>query len=526
MSKNNKQKKKNLKTASDPLDRIKAWAVSVYVFLMLVVFVLFAPGKYFYIGNFKIAFFEIITGAFLFASLVLLIVSIIKTTGQKQKIKIKLTLFEIILLIYGTWNLISFAFSSYKKDAFFGYYGWHTGLYMQLSLIAVFFVVGRWKGKVDWLIRASSIILVVESFMVVLQRLGFDPFGFYIGMGFMDWNRRNLLGTIGNTNWLIGYEIIIIPILVWLYLETKEVWKRILWEIGNFMVISAVFLQDSSSGIVALGVILLVLIWIYAKDAKKLSRILEIVCMIFLFWSILSIFRIQLIEPEEKDTSRYYTLLWIIPVILLGIIITALYLYMKKRGSLLPKAFAYAIRIGIVSCILLGIALIISIQFSDKLWRAFGSVDAIRITDMSGSFRVLLWKQCLKHYLFESGIKEFLLGVGPDSFGYWYETKNIVIPVVGGPFMDSIFTNAHNDIITTMVNIGIPGLAIYLCVFLTMAGVTIKSIYKKTENTWAIPALMVIIGYVVNNFFSFQTVCSTPIFFIVMSLMLKNYAND
>ena len=77
MSKNNKQKKKNLKTASDPLDKIKAWAVSVYVFLMLVVFVLFAPGKYFYIGNFKIAFFEIITGAFLFASLVLLIVSII-----------------------------------------------------------------------------------------------------------------------------------------------------------------------------------------------------------------------------------------------------------------------------------------------------------------------------------------------------------------------------------------------------------------------------------------------------------------
>ena len=84
---------------------------------------------------------------------------------------------------------------------------------MQLALIVVFFAVGRWNNKTDRLIKASAIVLIIECLMVVLQRFGFDPFGFYTEMGFMDWNRRNLLGTMGNTNWLMGYEIIIIPIL-------------------------------------------------------------------------------------------------------------------------------------------------------------------------------------------------------------------------------------------------------------------------------------------------------------------------
>ena len=517
-----KHKKKNTKKSQDTLGLIKAWAVGIYCFLMLCVFVLYAPKKYVYIGNNKISFFEKVTGVFLVVALILFIVSLIKSILLKEKIKFSLTFPEIILLIYGAWNLISFAFSDYKRTALFGYGGWHTGLFMQLALIAVFFAVGRWKSKDDILIKASAIVLIIECLMVVLQRFGFDPFGFYQEMGFMDWNRRNLLGTMGNTNWLMGYEIIIIPILLWLYLKAKELWERILWGIGNFIMISAIFLQDSASGIVAFGVILLFLIWVYVKNGNKLARILEIITMIFLFWSFLSIFRIPLIEPEEKDTARYYTLLWLIPALLLGIIIVVLYLYIKKKGTTLPKAFAYTIRICMISGIVLGFVLIVAMQFSDKLWQTFGSIGALRITDNSGSFRILLWKQCLKHYFYDSGIKEFLFGVGPDAFGRWYKTKNIVIPAVGGPFMDAVYTNAHNDLLTTVVNLGIPGVMIYIFVFISMAIAAVKSFLIKDKNIWAMPTLLILIGYLINNMFSFQTVCSTPVFFIIIALLLTS----
>lgn len=521
MSKN-KSKTKTTKKPQDTLTQIKAWTVGIYSFLMLAVFVLYAPKKYILIGNHKISFFEKVTGSFLVVALILFIISLIKSIRQKEKFKLNLSLPEIALLIYGAWNFISFAFSPYKRTALFGYGGWRTGLYMQLALIVVFFAVGRWKSKTDRLIKASAIVLIIECLMIVLQRFGFDPFGFYTEMGFMDWNRRNLLGTMGNTNWLMGYEIIIIPILLWLYLEAKELLERILWGIGNFIMISALFLQDSASGIVAFGVILLFLIWVYVKDGNKLARILEIITMIFLFWSFLSILRIPLIEPEEKDTTRYYTLLWLIPALLLGIIIVALYLYIKKKGTTLPKAFAYTIRICMISGIVLGFALIVAMQFSDKLWQAFGSIGALRITDNSGSFRILLWKQCLKHYLYDSGIKEFLFGVGPDAFGRWYKTKNIVIPAVGGPFMNSVYTNAHNDLLTTVVNLGIPGVLIYIGVFISMTVTAVKSFSVKENKVWAVTSLLIIIGYVANNMFSFQTICSTPVFFIIIALLLPS----
>ena len=517
-----KHKKKNTKKSQDTLGLIKAWAVGIYCFLMLCVFVLYAPKKYVYIGNNKISFFEKVTGVFLVVALILFIVSLIKSILLKEKIKFSLTFPEVILLIYGAWNLISFAFSDYKRTALFGYDGWHTGLFLQIAIIAVYFTIGRWKNKYKWLIRASAIVLIIECLMVVLQRFGFDPFGFYSQMGFMDWNRRNLLGTMGNTNWLMGYEIIIIPILLWLYFEAKELWEKILWGIGNFLMISAIFLQGSASGIVSFGVILLFLIFVYVKDGNKLARILEIVNMIFLFWSFLSIFRIPLLEPEEKDTTRFYTLLWIIPAVLLGSIIAMLYLYIKKKGTTLPKSFAYTIRIIMISGIVLGFMLLFAIQFSDKLWQVFGSVGALRITDNSGSFRILLWKQCLKHFLLDSSIKEFLFGVGPDSFGCWYKTKNIVIPQVGGPFIDAVYTNAHNDLLTAAINLGIPGVIIYIGLFISMAVTAVKSFSIKDKTLWTMPALLIIIGYVVNNMFSFQTVCSTPVFFIIIALLLTS----
>ena len=187
MSKN-KRKTKTTKKPQDTLTQIKAWAVGIYSFLMLAVFVLYAPKKYVLIGNHKISFFEKVTGAFLVVALILLSISLIKSIRQKEKFKLNMSLPEIALLIYGAWNLISFAFSPYKRTALFGYGGWRTGLYMQLALIVVFFAVGRWKSKTDQLIKASAIVLIIECLMVVLQRFGFDPFGFYTEMGFMDWN--------------------------------------------------------------------------------------------------------------------------------------------------------------------------------------------------------------------------------------------------------------------------------------------------------------------------------------------------
>ena len=63
--KNNTKHKNNTKQSNEPLAFIKSGVVGLYIIFMLAVFVLYAPEKYFFIGNHKIAFFENVTGAFL-----------------------------------------------------------------------------------------------------------------------------------------------------------------------------------------------------------------------------------------------------------------------------------------------------------------------------------------------------------------------------------------------------------------------------------------------------------------------------
>lgn len=521
MSKNNKHKKKKKEDTilKETLMLIKEWWVNLYLFLMFVVFLFYAPDKYGYIGNNKIAFFEKVTAVFLAVFALFEIFSLFNKIISKEKLSFKTSLIEKSVIIWGIWILISFAFSSYKKDSLFGYEGWRMGLYAQSAILLSFFAVKKTVKKTEKILCLAVAALVIESFMVILQRLGFDPFGFYENMGFMDWNRRNLLGTVGNINWLMGYQICVIPVLIWFYILSEETYKRVLFGIGTFFVIAAIFLQGSSSGLVALSGIIYILLIIYSKDAARIARILEILLGMCAFWFIFSILDVKLLEPEEMDTTRIYSILWIIPCVVLLVIIFVVYYYINKtKKETLPKTLSVLIKACLILSFIFGICLIAALQISDTLWQLLGAKESLRITELSGSGRILLWKKCLEYYFSDSNVKEFIFGVGPDCFGYWYQTKDIVIPVEGGPFAGAVFTNGHNDYLTALVNYGIAGLLIYISTFATMLITFFKK--RKDVSNWSLLGLMMLTGYVLNNMFSFQQVCATPIFYLVMAIII------
>ena len=520
MSKHNKQKRKEEKVLKETMTIVKEWWVNLYLFLMFVVFVFYAPDKYGYIGNNKIAFFEKVTAVFLFIFISFEIITFINKIIKKEKISFKTTLIDKAMILWGLWIVVSFFFSSYKKDSLFGYDGWRMGLYAQLAMILSFFAVKKYVQKTEKILYLAVAALVAESFMVVVQRLGFEPLGFYENMGIMDWNRRNLLGTMGNINWLMGYQICVIPVIIWFYVSVKETYKRVIFAIGTFIVIAAVFLQGSSSGLVGVAGIIYVLFLIYAKDAGKIARILEIVFGMCAFWLIFSIFNVPLLEPEEMDTTRVYSLLWLIPTVVLAPAILGIYFYINKsQKETIPKSISTLIRAGLISVSVIGIGLFTAIQFSDSLWLLLGAKESLRINDLSGSGRILLWRKCLEYYFSDSSIKEFIFGFGPDCFGYWYQTKDIVIPVEGGPFAGAVFTNGHNDLLTALVNYGFTGLIIYASTFVAM----LITFFKRGKNNgfnWSLLGIILLVGYLLNNMFSFQQVCATPIFYLVAALVI------
>ena len=82
-------------------------------------------------------------------------------------------------------------------------------------------------------------------------------------------------------------------------------------------------------------------------------------------------------------------------------------------------------------------------------------------------------------------------------------------------FGDARLTNAHNEWLTVLVNVGICGFLTYVTVFVTAVYRQLKA--DKSRETALVSAVCVI-AYTIHNMVSFQQVIGTPIVFILMGM--------
>ncbi len=110
-----------------------------------------------------------------------------------------------------------------------------------------------------------------------------------------------------------------------------------------------------------------------------------------------------------------------------------------------------------------------------------------------------------------------LVGVGQDCFfAYAYS-----IPQVADElwlyFGNERLTNAHNEILTMLVNHGIIGTVSYLSIFITYLYKT----SKQSQNTYSISIAVAVICYLVHNMVSFANVLNLPFLIILLAMGAK-----
>ena len=123
---------------------------------------------------------------------------------------------------------------------------------------------------------------------------------------------------------------------------------------------------------------------------------------------------------------------------------------------------------------------------------------------------------------FSGSAKDILLGVGPDCYGPWYMERGLEVHSQGY-FENAVYSNAHNEWITAMIQTGIPGLLVYLGVFALGSWTFAKKMYA---NSGALTGLLMIFLYLVNQTFSFQHICVTPICFIILGVCASCCAQE
>lgn len=155
---------------------------------------------------------------------------------------------------------------------------------------------------------------------------------------------------------------------------------------------------------------------------------------------------------------------------------------------------------GVLCCALAGIAVVLA-------WY----LHRLSVIDFAewGNRRGRLWQMAWMGFR-KGNLHQKLLGAGPDCFASYLGEllPGGTVLFDKGYFEGSVFTNAHNEWLTTLVNMGLLGVAAYAAVFITAL-----QTYRKNFL-----AVLLLLTYGIHSLISFQQVLNAPLFFLILGL--------
>ena len=130
--------------------------------------------------------------------------------------------------------------------------------------------------------------------------------------------------------------------------------------------------------------------------------------------------------------------------------------------------------------------------------------------------RLALWKVTILTYGKE-GLLFQIFGMGPDSFYYaLYQWGSDAMDWINRGLLDNnIYSNAHNEWLTLLVQQGILGAIAYGGIFLT----AFRNLrISATRDPRALAVFLGLTGYLICSLFTFQHVLSTPFAFALLGM--------
>ena len=439
----------------------------------------------------------------------------------KPLTKIDIGMLIFIALAYGSHLLSAYKVVEPKEDgawfyegSLYGTQGWYMGLVTYLILVFMYFAVSRFFKYTNaiWIpimIATSAIFL-----WGMLNRYGIFPIE-------MKLSNESFIASLGNINWFAGYVSVLAPIVVGLFYAAKSGKEKALLIVPLILSHGIVLLNNSDSIVFAYAVMYLFL-FCYSLDNK--DRMLRFTWLAFSFSATgMGFFFIDKALPGVKlGTSRFSDIFTKgITAIMVFVACLALAVFMglcedgkinypEKLGAKLRKIILILLAVGLVVYILL---VFINTKTSGAL-PIIGSRGMFVFNKKWGSNRGATWiSGALLYKDLSFGRK--LMGTGPDTFYFALKDNQTAFAVAESAFGKSRLTNAHNEIITLLVNVGLLGTAAFLFMSFAAVKAFVKAAAKKP---YIIAFALSVICYLANNVFSFQQVTNTPFFFLVIAL--------
>lgn len=420
---------------------------------------------------------------------------------------------DVLLLIFASSLCLSYGYSEYKEIALWGVKGWYMGLIPQLTFIGYYFFVSRFWEIEAWLgyifLGTSGAVFLLG----IVNRYDYYP----INMWAYD---VEFISTIGNINWFSGYWAVVFGISMGALIGIKNkkmmIWEKIAFFSYLFILLLVGLIQGSDSAFVSLYCVAIYLLIKARKNEEWLKRVWLlgcIICGLILLISILEYGNILNMNFQGDGIGiliRY-------PIISISGLCISLVCFArgeKSKGSVV-------LLLGLLGAIVLGyifLGVINTMELGN-----IGKLSELALFSFDedwGNQRGANWNTGWMIFK-EQNILHKMVGIGPDAmWGYIYSGEQLALEEYVAQYNgNEMLTNAHNELLTLLVNVGLLGV-----ISLIVAVVKSFLLYSKEENHWFILGVSIaMLSYISHNLFSFQQIMNTPIFFIFWGLAENCY---
>ena len=507
--------------------------ISVYMIVILMVLPLYNKG-YARIGTEKETFFlkTMTYGAktLLPVFLLWLLFRLVTAVQKKELPKFtewpaglwkNLSVTDRFAVFYGIAVLVSYLFTNYREEALWGTASWRMGMWTQLGAVIVYFMISRmwqWKSWIPALVLSVSAVVFSLGYVNKFGLLPVDP----------EYVNPSFISTIGNINWYCGYLVTILFGGVYLLWRMEEMtWKKLLLMAYVTIGFASLATQGSSSGIVTFAVVMFVLFGMSVRDSGRMEvfwqemTMFSGACLLTFILRKANVFSQELVLEGMTDLLTF-SMVNILMTILSGTILCLIHRARLKRSY--PEKLLHRIYCGIAIAVPVIILLVLLLTLINTL---AGGALTPNITDPNvtkwltfnvswGSARGGTWAAGARCF-WEADFLHKIFGVGPDCLYAFLSNEGSVglQTMVNDRFGGNRLTNAHNEWLTVLVDIGVFGLISYAGMMIT----AIRDFLRAGESKMLVGACGIcVLAYTVNNMFSFQQVMNISTVFVIMGM--------
>lgn len=344
-----------------------------------------------------------------------------------------------ILIAFAVTLALSALCSQKPLESFSGSAGWNVGAFTMLCLVVAYFIISRYyTARVNawfFVLIANSIIFL----LTIVNSAGIDVSGAHANI--VPEQFYLYVSTLGNVNWLSGYLCLILPAFLIFYMLSTQRATTLLYGAVLILGIMNILLCGSESIFAGIWVCTFFVLPFLLKESRRLQKLGT---MLIAFGLSALFIRYVPVFAEKRNTEHgLFSIIldWKTALIicLLGFLCCFILpmLWEKLSEQTIQK-------ITIILEILMFISLLILAYVFLKSY-----------SESWGNYRGRIWNTSME--IFQNlGVREKLIGVGPELLGYYYD---------GLASHSQIVLTAHNELLQWLLTTGVLGAALWAALF-------------------------------------------------------------